>query len=379
MTIVSRSLGSCLRHLSGSVLLAAAALALSSLPAGAQQAADNMNLAPTPVIGAKAELKSWSDPIESLGTLQANESVVLSATVTDTISALNFDGGEQVKQGDVLIKLSDDEEQADLRSAQALRAERQNAVNRFAQLQARNMTARADLEDSRAQLQQVEANIQSLQARLTNYTVRAPFDGVVGIRRISVGTLVTPGTELVTLDDVSRMKLDFEVPAVYLGALAKGLKLHATTHAYPEQVFEGEIATIDSRIDPVSRSIGVRAILDNSEGLLRPGMLMRVTISRAPRQALVIPETALVPQGRRNWVWVITSSESGEVEQRQVQIGARQAGEVEITAGLEAGDLVVSHGTDRLHQASRISLLDIDDGTTSISDILRTQRDGDDA
>lgn len=335
-------------------------------------------LPPIPAIGAKAENKAWSDPLESLGTLKANESVTISATVTEIIKEINFDGGEHVKRGDVLIKLDDSEEQADLRSAQALRQERQNAVNRFAQLGSRNMVPRADVEDSRAQLQQVEADIQALQAHLGNYTIRAPFDGVVGVRQISVGTLVTPGTELATLDDTSNMKLDFQVPEVRLGSLSQGLSLTATTAAYPDRVFDGEIATIDSRIDPVSRSIQVRAVLDNSDGVLKPGMLMRVTIARSPRQTLVIPESAVVPQGQRKRVWVITDRDSGSIEQRDIEVGSRREGEVEVTAGLEEGELVVTHGADRLHSAATIQLLGIEDATTSVSDILQSQRSGED-
>ncbi|MFG6175799.1 efflux RND transporter periplasmic adaptor subunit [Halomonas sp. THAF12] len=358
--------------------LAAIAALLGLLsPNAPAQPADDRPL--TPVIGAQAERKAWSDPLESLGTLSANESVTLSATVTDTVSAINFEGGERVKRGDVLVELSDDEEQAALREAQALRVERQNAVDRLSQLQSRNLAPRADVEDSRAQLQQVDATIQGLRARLENYRVKAPFDGVVGVRDISAGSLVTPGTELATLDDMSRMKLDFEIPEVQLGSLARGLTLSATTAAYPERVFEGEVATVDSRVDPVSRSVAVRALLDNPERLLRPGMLMRVTLDRRPRQALVIPESAVVVEGRYQRVWIVTSREDGTIERRDITVGARRRGEVEVTEGLAAGDLVVSHGADRLHAAARVRLIGIEDDSTSVSDILRADRQGDDA
>lgn len=367
------------RHRKGCLAWANAllpALALFATPALAQQApgATPQGPPPTPIIAAEVVVDNWSDPLESLGTLSANESVTLSATVTDTVSAINFEGGEEVSQGDILVELSDTEEHAALREAQALRTERQNAVNRFAQLQSRNLAPRADVEDSRAQLQQVDATIAGLEAMLDNYRVRAPFDGVVGVRDISVGTLVTPGTELTTLDDISRMKLDFDVPEVQLGSLSRGLSLSATTAAYPERVFEGEIATIDSRVDPVSRSITVRALLDNEERLLRPGMLMRVTIARSPRQALVIPESALVPEGQRQRVWVLTSREDGAVVQRDIEVGSRREGDVEVIDGLEAGELVVTHGNDRLHEASRVELIGIEDETTSVSDILLEQR-----
>ncbi|KGE78407.1 efflux RND transporter periplasmic adaptor subunit [Halomonas salina] len=360
-----------------SLLLLALCSALTFLaPAALAQPA---GMPPTPVIGAEAGLEAWSDPLESLGTLAANESVTLSSTVTDTVTAINFEGGETVSRGDVLVELSDAEERASLREAQALRVERQNAVDRLAQLQERNLAPRADIEDSRAQLQQVDATIQGLRARLDDYRITAPFDGVVGVRGLSVGALVSPGDELATLDDVSRMKLDFEVPEVQLGALAEGLTLSATTAAYPQRVFEGEIAIIDSRIDPASRSVSVRAMLDNDERLLRPGMLMRVTLDRRPRQTLVIPESAVVPEGSRQWVWVITSTEDGNVERREIAVGARRRGEVEVIEGLAPGDLVVSHGADRLHDASSVELIGIADDTTSVSDILRATRDGDDA
>ncbi|WP_136247528.1 efflux RND transporter periplasmic adaptor subunit [Halomonas borealis] len=356
----------------GACALLLSALALLPVPTPARaQPADRP---PTPVIGAVASHESWSDPLTALGTLTANESVTLSATVTDTVEAINFEGGETVGRGDVLVELSDAEERASLREAQALRAERQDALDRLAQLQERNLAPRADIEDSRSRLQQVDATLQGLQARLDDYHISAPFDGVVGVRDISVGALVTPGDELATLDDVSRMKLDFEVPEAQLGALAPGLKLSATTAAFPERVFEAEIATIDSRVDPISRSVGVRALLDNPEHRLRPGMLMRVTLERHPRQALVVPESAVVPQGRQRWAWVITSREAGRVERREIGIGARRRGEVEVTEGLAPGDLVVTHGSDRLHAASTVELIGIQDDATSISEILRASR-----
>nr|WP_298379060.1 efflux RND transporter periplasmic adaptor subunit [uncultured Halomonas sp.] len=337
----------------------------------------------TAVIGAQAILTDWSDPLAALGTLRANESVTLSSTVTDTVEALNFEGGEKVAKGQVLVRLSAQEELADLKVAQTLREERANAVQRLARLQQRDLAPLADLEDSRTQLRQVEAEIQALQARLDDHTLRAPFAGVVGARQISVGTLVTPGSELATLDDVDRLKLDFRIPEVQLGMMAVGLSIVATSSAYPDEVFEGTVSTIDSRVDPISRSVGVRALLDNDERLLRPGMLMRVKVARAPRQTLVIPESALVPQGRRQYVWVVVQVENDEaegapVERREVEIGSRREGEVEILEGLEEDDMVVSHGGDRLRQGVRVRLIGVVDENTSVSEILDAQRSEDD-
>ncbi|WP_183324203.1 efflux RND transporter periplasmic adaptor subunit [Halomonas cerina] len=329
----------------------------------------------TAVIGARASLEPWSDPLEALGTLRADESVTLSATVTEVVRELNFEDGDSVEKGQLLVGLADDEARADLRAAQALRDERRNAVNRLAQLQSRNLAPRAEVEDSRAQLRQVEAEIQALEARLASYRIKAPFAGRVGLRQISEGALVTPGTELVTLDKLDTMKLDFGVPEVALGKLARGLSLTATSAAFPGEVFEGEVTSLGSRIDPVTRSLTVRAELDNPGERLRPGMLMRVTLEATPREALVIPEAALVAVGQRQYVLVLDEADDYRVTRREVRIGERREGEVEVLDGLSAGELVVAHGTERVRDGQSARLLGILDDDTSIAELLRRGRD----
>lgn len=331
---------------------------------------------PTAVIAARASLAAWSDPLEALGTLRADESVTLSATVTETIAELTFEGGESVAAGELLVRLADDEQRADLRVAQALRDERRNAVNRLAQLQSRNLAPRADVEDARARLRQAEAQIQALEARLADTRIQAPFAGTVGFRNVSVGTLVTPGTELVTLDRLDVMKLDFTLPERALGQIQPGLALTATSAALPDTPFRGEIASIGTRIDPISRSITVRAELANPALALRPGMLMQVRLESAPREALVIPEEALMPQGQRQFVLTVQSDgEAYRVEEREVRIGARRAGEVEILEGLAENDLVVAHGTERVRDGQPTRLLGILDDDTTVPQLLRRSRD----
>ncbi|MDR5868069.1 efflux RND transporter periplasmic adaptor subunit [Halomonas koreensis] len=344
---------------------------LLALPAAAQER--------TAVIGARATLSDWSDPLEALGTLEAEESVTLSATVTETIAEVAFEGGERVEAGELLVRLDDAEERADLRVAEARRDERRDAVTRLARLQERNLAPRAQAEDSRAQLRQVEAEIDALRARLDDYRLRAPFDGVVGFRRVSVGTLATPGMELATLDKLDRMKLDFRVPEVALGGLAPGLPLTAESAAYPEARFSGSVAAVGTRVDPVSRSVPVRAVLPNPAGRLRPGMLMEVTLQRRPRQALVVPESALIPEGERHYVLVIHEDEDGRIERRRVRLGERRTGEAEVLEGLSPGELVVSHGVERTRDGARVRLLGIADETTSVRDLLEAGRGQGDA
>jgi multidrug efflux pump subunit AcrA (membrane-fusion protein) len=180
------------------LLCLAILLAVTLPPAAAQER--------PAVIGARAVVEPWSDPLEALGTLRADESVTLSATVTEIVAELNFRDGEVVEAGQLLIRLEDGEEQAQLRVAQALRDERRGNMERLTQLQSRNMAPRADVEDSQARLRQAEAEVQALEARLSNYRLRAPFSGRVGFRNISVGSLVSPGTQLVTLDKLDVMK-----------------------------------------------------------------------------------------------------------------------------------------------------------------------------
>ncbi|WP_350359368.1 efflux RND transporter periplasmic adaptor subunit [Vreelandella sp. SM1641] len=327
------------------------------------------------VIGTRAIVTTWSDPLEALGTLRADESVTLSATVTDIVAEINFRDGEQVEEGQLLIRLEDAEEQAQLRASQALREERRNASNRATQLQERNLAARADVEDSQSRLRQADADIQAIEAELANYQIKAPFSGRVGFRNISVGALVTPGMDLVTLDKLDVMQLDFSVPEVFLGRLSPGLMLNATTAAYPDALFSGEIATIGTRVDPVTRSVSVRADLDNADGRLRPGMLMEVIVQQRVRDTVVIPEAAIEPSGDRHFVMLIEQSEgSTRLARREVVIGERRNGEVEILEGLTANDLIVFHGLQLARDGQETRLIGIADDETGIRALLEADR-----
>lgn len=327
------------------------------------------------VIGSRAELATWSDPLEALGTLRADESVTLSATVTDIVAEINFQDGQQVERGQLLIRLEDAEEQAQLRAAQAISDERRNALGRSTQLQERNLAARADVEDFQAQLRQAQANIQALEARLANYQIKAPFSGRVGFRNISTGTLVTPGMALATIDKLDVMKLDFSVPESFLGRLSTGLALSATTAAYPDDVFSGQIASIGTRIDPVSRSVDVRADLDNPGLRLRPGMLMEVIVQQRVRDAVILPEAALEPSGDQHYVMLIhANGDTARLERKAVVIGERRYGDVEILEGIKEGDLVVMHGLQLARDGLEVRVLGIVDDETGIRALLEADR-----
>lgn len=343
-------------------------LALGSPQARAQSPS------PIAVIGATVGTSTWQDPVEALGTLRADESVTLSSTLTGTVSALNFEDGDDVAADEWLIQLDDAQAQAELRAAQALLEQRQSTLGRAQQLQDRNLGVRATLEDNAALVKQSEAEIDAIRARLADHRLQAPFAGKVGLREISIGALVTPGTELVTLDKLDTMKLDFTVPATLLSVLHPGLTLSATTPSYPEEIFRAEVATLGTRIDPVSRSLVVRANLANDDGRLLPGMLMEVQLNQPAREALTIPESALVPDGERQTVWLIEAGEPAHVTRREVIIGERREGEVEIVEGLDSGQRIVTHGTLKVREGDPVDLIAEDVGEGDIEAILERQR-----
>ncbi|OHY97843.1 efflux RND transporter periplasmic adaptor subunit [Salinicola sp. MIT1003] len=354
-------------------LATAAALLFGSIYAGSVFGQTQSD-APIAVIGATVGTSIWQDPVEALGTLKADESVTLSSTLTGTVSAINFEDGDSVEARQWLVQLDDEQAQAELRAAQALLDQRRSALDRAQQLQDRNLGVRATLEDNAALVRQSEAEIDAIRARLADHRLRAPFAGTVGLRDVSVGALVTPGTELVTLDKLDTMKLDFTVPATLLSVLHPGLTLSATTPSYPDATFRAEVATLGTRIDPVSRSLVVRANLDNPDGRLLPGMLMEVRLNQPAREALTIPESALVPDGERQTVWLIEPGQPASVTRREVAIGERRQGEVEITDGLESGQRIVTHGTLKVREGDPVELIaeDVSDG--DIKEVLERQR-----
>ncbi|GAA3901274.1 efflux RND transporter periplasmic adaptor subunit [Halomonas cibimaris] len=347
----------------------AALFALAAGPALAQGSAK----APQ-VIAARVSQQSWADIVRAPGTLKADESVTLSATVTDVISAIDFDDGDAVDAGQRLFQLDDTEERARLRAARASARQAENALRRSTQLQQRNLSPRADVEDNQARLDQARAEAAALEARLANYRITAPFAGRMGLRNLSVGTLVTPGDELATLDKLDVMRLDVSIPAVRLANLAPGSTLRATTAAFPERTFSGRVSSIDTRVDPISRSVTLRARLPNPEEHLRPGMLMQVELDAATRKALAVPEAAIVSEGRNHYVWRLDDTDDNRAERRRVELGTRRRGEVEILDGLARGERIVIHGTEMLRDGQTPELLGTVDDNTDTRAILRQTR-----
>jgi len=301
---------------------------------------------PTKVVAVVVEPKPWTDTIEALGTARANESVTLTAKVTETVGRVNFEDGDQVEAGAVLVELTGRAEVAQLKEAQAAYSEAEKQYKRLAGVVEQGTITRSALDQQVSMRDQARARADTIRARLSDRVITAPFAGVLGFRRVSQGTLVSPGTEIATLDDVSIIKLDFSIPETYLAAISVGQRIRASTAAYAERVYDGTVTTIDSRIDPGSRAVTIRAAVDNADGSLRPGMLMTVELIEPAREALVIDEISLIQTGGQASVFLIDAQNKAELV--AVQVGGRQQGMVEITAGLKAGDRVVVEGLVKL-------------------------------
>jgi len=312
----------------------------------------------TTVITATAAKQEFFDVVEALGTLKANNSVTITSTVTELVTEIHLTDGQRVNKGDLLVSMDISDELALLQEEQARLGESQRLVKRLKPLAAQNAMSKSALDTQNSIVSVAEARIRGIQSQIDKRLIKAPFDGVVGLLDISVGTLAQPGFELATLDDDTTMKMDFSVPERHLSYLTKGLKIEAQTQAFPDQKFSGEIASINSRINPVTRSVVVRAIIQNPNQLLKPGILMRIQLATQPRTSLLIPEEAITATTTEQRVFkVVHENQSTKVAETQVTIGTRYGGKLEILSGLDIGDQVVIHGTLKIKDGDQVEVI----------------------
>ncbi len=308
---------------------------------------------PVPVTTVRLQPESFTDTLIAIGTVKARESVTVTAKVSEIVQTVHFDSGQEVGAGAALVTLSDRQQQAALTEAQASADEADRLLRRQTELVQQQLIARAQVDNQRAARDAAQARVAQIRAQLADRVVRAPFSGVLGLRQVSPGALVTPGTPIATLDDISRVYVDFPLPESQLSRVGPGQRVDARAVAYPEQRFEGTVQTVDARIDPATRAVQVRADLPNPQRLLRPGMLINVEISGTTRSALLLPEIAVTQVGRDSYVYRVGNGDA--VEQVKVGLGSRSAGKVEIVEGLATGDRVVVDGTGKLKPGDRIS------------------------
>lgn len=308
----------------------------------------------TLVVAERVQMQALVEQIEAIGTTRANESVSVTAKVTETVSKVNFEDGIYVDEGRILVELTNAEETAQLSEAQATLDEAGQQFRRVQNMFDENLASQGQLDEEKARHQTAAARLEAILARLDDRLIRAPFAGVLGFRNVSTGTLLTTNTVITTLDDISSIKLDFTVPEVYLSVLQPGLEVFARSDAYPGMTFRGQVRSISSRVDPVTRSVVIRAIIPNDDGLIRPGMLMKVNLIRSRDTVKTVPEEALIPVGDKQYVFRINNDNI--VDRVAVEVGRRRPGSAEIVSGLRIGDLVVTEGVIRLRPGSKVKL-----------------------
>jgi len=317
------------------------------------------------------EVRAFEDRLQALGQAKARQSVTITSDTTELITRVLFTSGQRVSRGQTLIELKAEEQGADVARAQASLGQAQRDYQRFAELGRRGFAPRAEIENRRAAVQEAQASLSAVQARRQDRLIRAPFAGTIGLSDAAPGQLVNPGAAIATLDDLGAVFVDFPVPERYLGALRAGQPVEAVADAYPNEPLRGTIARIDTRVDPNTRAVTARAAFANPGERIKPGMLLRVGVVQGARQALAVPESAVLFEGDAAFVYAVAPrAAEGEpggdqatagagrggsaggglaAQRRPVETGARQGGLVEIVSGLRAGERIVADGLNRVN------------------------------
>lgn len=311
---------------------------------------------PVGVVVADVQRLDFPLAVEAVGSAVANESVEIRAQVAEVVTAIRFAEGQHVVRGDVLVELRDSEAKATVAAARANLLDAESKYARAQRMQSEDLVAESELEAFLARRDANRAALDAAEARLEETVVRAPFAGRVGLRRISAGSLVGPSVVITTLDDTDPIKVDFDVSETSFSLLSVGLPIEALSAAWPDTVFKGKVTSIDTRIDPVSRTVTLRALIPNARDLLRPGMLMTVRVLRRDIRSLLVPEQALIPEQSLQSVLVVLPDST--VEKREVRTGRRRPGSVEILDGLVEGDVVIVEGTQKARPGDTVRIVE---------------------
>ncbi|MEP5763003.1 MAG: efflux RND transporter periplasmic adaptor subunit [Halieaceae bacterium] len=325
----------------------------------------NMDFSPPPVTIASslAQAASWDSYLEAVGSIKAVRGVELSSETSGEITAINFDSGDQVEAGTLLLVLNDQVEQASRQNEIASLELAQILFDRDRKLIAQKSIPESQYDRSKADLARARAQLAETEARIRNKRIHAPFAGTVGIRRVDVGDYIEPNTVIATLQDISELEVDFTLPARYAPQLRPGLRIAVSVNAWPAQSFEAELIALDSRVDPATRNLLLRARIQESEGLL-PGMfaILRVDLGKQ-RQVITVPETAVSYSLQGDTIYVVEPGEDGALiaVSRIVEIGATRDGRTAVLEGIEAGEQVVTVGQNKLYRGVKVI---VDDAVT---------------
>lgn len=318
---------------------------------------------PISVSASAATAQDWQYRLPAIGTLTAAQGVEVSSEVNGTISQLNFESGQALKKGQLIVQLDDAVERASLATAQAELKLAQLEFTRGQNLVKRQTISRSEFDALQARLEQAKANVAQLQATLAKKAILAPFDGQVGIRKVDLGQFLSPGTSIATLQDLSVLYVDFFLPEQDFPKLSLGQTLHAQVPAYPDKDFIGHVVAINPKVEDSTRNLEVRAAIDNPSGQLLPGMFARLNLLLAQQgQVVVVPETAITYSLYGDSVYVVSKNadnpEQLTVERLYVTVGERRDGVAVIEKGLQGGETVVTAGQLKLDNGSHVTLVD---------------------
>lgn len=325
-------------------------LAMTGKPGAERAGSQRARLIETAV----AALRPIETSVDAVGTSLALQSVEIVPLASGRIAEIAFTAGQRVAAGDILVRLDSDIEQADVRQAEAVLKEVDIALDRARTLHGLKAGKQSTVDELAAKRATAQASLDRAQRKLADRTVRAPFSGIVGLRRVDIGARVDATTALTTLDDLSEIKIDFKVPERHYGQIAQGQVVTATTVAFPGRSFVGKVSAIDSRIDQVGRAFRVRALVPNPDGALPAGLFMLVKLVLERAERLTVPEEAVMPEAGRTYVFVVAK---GKVSRREVKLGQRDIGVVEVREGLSAGDTVVIKGFAALRDGASVRVV----------------------
>lgn len=304
--------------------------------------------------------------IEAVGTLKANESIMLRPEQSGKITSVLFNEGDRVEKGKSLFSLDSSIYRAELQEAKAKVELSKTDFNRATSLLKKKVGSAQDRDSSRAQLKVDQAQEALAQARLDKMTLKAPFSGLTGLRKVSPGDYVTAGQDLVEITDLSSMKLDFRIPEIYLAELKKATVLEVLVDALPGQVIKGEVSAISPSADFKAHNIEVRATVPNPDGTLRPGLFAKVSLIVDRQETILIPEQAIIPKDGQFFVMRVI--EGNIVEMLPVKMGQRRPGLVQIHEGLAAGDTLIVAGQIKLFPGMPITPIFVDGSQQKTSD-----------
>ncbi len=315
---------------------------------------------PTPVEAAEVRIGPVEVTTEAVGSLLSNESVVIRPEVTGRVAAINFDEGAPVKAGQVIVELDASVERAQLAQAEAELSLGTANFERAKELRRSNVGTQRALDEAQAQLRTAEAAIQLAKARLSKLTLTAPFDAVAGLRRVSVGDFVTAGTDIVGLEQIKPLKVDFAIPEIFLRSVREGQRIAFTVDAFPGEAFEGEVFAVSPLVSEAGRAVRLRARIDNTDVRLRPGLFARVTLTLSQQpDGVWIGEEAVVPEGGRQFVFKVANGGEGKpnvARKTEVKLGLRRQGEVQVASGLAPGDVVVTGGVSKIREDAPVAV-----------------------